>query len=84
MQLLEEKEEERSTKGQAESDNFLFRGQGGVRGYSCVSPELREWFAEELKRDAAILKERRKAREERQLQKKDKPKGKGRDKDGEG
>ena len=68
LQLVEEREEEKTTKSHVESDNFLFRGQGGVRGYNCVSPELREWFADELRRDAAIMKERRKAREERGFQ----------------
>ena len=38
-------------------------GQSNV----MMAPALREWIAEQMKADAAVLKERRKAREERQL-----------------
>ena len=46
-------------------DNHLFRGGGNVSGNFCVQPELKEWIAAELAKESAILKERRKAREER-------------------
>ena len=69
LQLVEERDEKKTTKSHVESDTFLFRGQGGVRGYNCVSPEFQEWFADLFRRDAAIMKERRKAREVRGFQK---------------
>ena len=33
----------------------------------CMNPRLRKWISEQLKIDAAVMKERRKAREERVL-----------------
>ena len=48
-------------------DTHLFLGGGSVRGNTCVQASLAEWLALELSREAAILKERRKAREERNL-----------------
>ena len=38
-----------------------------MRGNTCVQPELSEWLATELAKEAAVLKERRNAREERAL-----------------
>ena len=41
-----------------------------------MSPALREFLAGELQKQAAVLKERRKAREERTLARNPNPKGK--------
>jgi hypothetical protein len=42
-------------------------GTGKVRGNLCVCPALQDWISEELRKESAVLKERRKAREERSL-----------------
>ena len=42
-------------------------GQQRGRGSALVAPELKEWVAERLQKEAAVLKERRKAREEKVL-----------------
>ena len=41
-------------------------GVGGSRGLTVVCPDLRGWIAEELRKESSVLKERRKAREERE------------------
>ena len=45
----------------------LFLGSDRTSGRSLVSPQLQEWIAGKLRDEAAILKERWKGREERQL-----------------
>ena len=48
-----------------------------TRGNVCVCPLLQEWASAQLAKEQALLKERRKAREERDLAKKgNKTKGK--------
>ena len=39
------------------------------RGSLCICPALSEWIAEEIRKNTAVEKERRKARDERSLQK---------------
>ena len=80
VQLLEERHREK--KGADESlDLHLYMGTTSAsRGGVCVCPSLQDFISEELRKEAAVLKERRKAREERELQKGDrtkKKKGKG-------
>ena len=64
-----------------DSDLFLKTTTG--YGATCMSPQLREWISEQMKSEASIMKERRRAREERQLQRAPgdtahaEPKGKG-------
>ena len=80
LQLVEEKVMERALaasankgkdkdKGKTSFDDRiesdLFLGAGESRGNICVCPALRQWIAEEMKAEAAVAKERRKAREER-------------------
>ena len=68
VQLAEEKFKDRLHHGSS-SDAFteatLFSGVNS-RGL-CICPLLNEYIAEELRREAAVSKERRKAREERAL-----------------
>ncbi len=45
----------------------LFLGQDRGRGKALVCPALEEWVADRLKSESAVLKERRKGREERML-----------------
>ena len=45
----------------------LFLGQDRGRGKALVCPSLEEWVADRLKSESAVLKERRKGREERML-----------------
>ena len=68
LQLVEEKYGDRLRS----KDNFSEEGEYFMRtsvGQSnvCMCPALRTWISEEVRSDAAILKERRKAREEREL-----------------
>ena len=74
IQLIEERHKDRG-QGNIDAidggdDHFLFLG-GGIgpmtRQNACVCPLLSEWVAEELRKEAAVMKERRKAREERNL-----------------
>ena len=39
-------------------------------GGDCICPVLQEWIAEKLRKESGVLKERRKAREERDLHQK--------------
>lgn len=90
IQLVEERWKNRAI-GTAEVQEqhlefHLFAGTG-TRGHLCISPELSEWISDELKRESAINKERRKAREERALARSSGGRGRGRgggrkDKDG--
>ena len=48
-------------------ERAVFLGQGKSRGHALVCPDLEAWVAKELSNESAVLKERRKAREERQL-----------------
>ena len=72
FQLCEEKHKHKFTTtggeaGDAFDDQHLFFGTSQTRYEICVCPELSEWIAEELHKEAATNKERRKAREERAL-----------------
>ena len=44
-----------------------FLGTGETKGNLCISPALIDWIADHMKNEAAVAKERRKAREERAL-----------------
>ena len=71
VQLVEEKWKDRilgKTDGDLASEAHLFGGMT-ARCTICVSPELSSWVALELSKESAVLKERRKAREERALAK---------------
>jgi hypothetical protein len=48
------------------SDYHLMSGSK-LRAQLCISPELRAWTASETAKESAVLKERRKPREERTL-----------------
>ena len=45
----------------------LFMGLGRSKNAALVCPALKQYVADEVAKDAAVLKERRKAREERSL-----------------
>ena len=72
LQLWEERYSERlrhmceggSNSGFAQ-ERHLFLGSARASGPSLIMPELAKWVAESLSSEAAILKERRKGREER-------------------
>jgi len=70
LQLVEERHKDRVV-GSVESQDLhrelhLYAG-GSTRGNLCICPALEEWISEQLRHEAAINKERRKAREERLL-----------------
>ena len=44
-----------------------FLGTGETKGNLCISPALMDWTVDQMKNEAAVAKERRKAREERAL-----------------
>ena len=80
IQLIEEKHRDRLLQHQGlvdQGDDInLFTGAPGTRGGACVAPALQSWIAEQLAKESSVLKERRKAREERILAKPKKhPKG---------
>lgn len=54
------------TIGDQQQEAQLFSGVSG-RTPLCISPALQEWVAEEARKESAVLKEQRKAREERAL-----------------
>ena len=79
VQMVEEKWKDRCV-GVADADNgfgemHLFSGKQ-TRGNLCLCPALVGWISDQLKDEAAIGKERRKAREERALVKPKKEGGK--------
>ena len=69
LQLIEEKWKDRfgQSDGSAEDNTHLYLG--AQHGHICVCPALQAHIADELRKEAAVSKERRKAREERQLAK---------------
>ena len=71
VQLVEEKWKDRVAgslpSGDIEHDSHFYLGTSMSRGDLCACPLLQSWIAEQLSAESAILKERRKAREERTL-----------------
>ena len=68
IQMIEEKYAEKMEGEEGHrAEAHLFLGSSSSRGNVCVDPSLRSWIAEEMRGEAAVLKERRKAREERML-----------------
>ncbi|CAK0900955.1 unnamed protein product [Prorocentrum cordatum] len=69
VQLHEERYRERLAPETKDDnlDTHLILGCDLARGNSCVSPQLAEHLKEELTKEWAVAKERRKAREERAL-----------------
>ena len=70
LQAVEERWKDRAIGSneslEAQADIALYAGQQ-TRGNLCICPALAEWISTELRSEAAISKERRKAREERAL-----------------
>ena len=68
LQLAEERQrEKRMAASKTQSyDSHVFLGTSVGQDLCCVCPALQQWVSAELQKEAAILKERRKAREERQ------------------
>ena len=70
VQVTEERHRDKFVaKGSEMDDQHLYMGSQLGRGQVCVCPLLQEWVSEELRKESAVLKERRKAREERTLTK---------------
>ena len=76
LQLLEERQQHASAAHDsvASEEQGLFMGTAAGAGATIISPQLKLWISTEMARDASVLKERRKAREERGLAR---PKAKG-------
>jgi len=67
IQMIEEKYKDKNTSTSSESfEASLYAGVTHRSGL-CISPQLSAWISDELKGEAAVMKERRKAREERAL-----------------
>ena len=67
---MEEKHKDASKKAQGDTatlDSNFYLGTTSTRGAVCICPALQDWISDELRREASIMKERRKAREEREL-----------------
>ena len=78
IQLIEEqqyeamfsgKDKDKGGKMEKDVETSLFFGTQATRGGVCICPALTEWLAKQLQAEAAVSKERRKAREERALRK---------------
>ena len=67
LQILDEKYRDRlaGSSDPSRVDTHLYLGTELARGNCCVCPALQDWMSQELAKEHAILKERRKAREER-------------------
>ena len=77
VQVIEQRFKDRFTEGIGQDyDHYLMSGTPSSQQL-CISPALESWVAAEAARDTAILKERRKAREERNLVKPDDASGAG-------
>ena len=71
IQRIEEKWKTKLAAVDDAGESSLFMGaSGGSRVGSVVSPKLTEWVGAEMHKEAAVAKERRKAREERTLARK--------------
>lgn len=69
LQMIEERYSSRlHGASELSEEAHLFLGTHSSRGNVCMDPALRDWIAGQLRDDASIAKERRKAREERQMQ----------------
>ena len=55
-------------KKATDTSSSYFLGRTRQTGGALVDPELQKWVAERASRDSAVLKEQRKAAEERALQ----------------
>lgn len=71
IQRIEERHKLKITATDDAGESALFMGAGGgMRAGLVVSPKLTEWIGSEMQKEALVAKERRKAREERQLSRK--------------
>ena len=70
IRLIEERHENKLVDVDKHGQNHLISGLDETRGGICLSPALREYVAQELTKESLIMKERRKAREERALARK--------------
>lgn len=70
LQLVEGRHRSKGQQQQAQDvDSHLYIGSSSSsRGGAFAAPEPQGWIAEEVREEAAVLKERRKARAERGLQ----------------
>ena len=71
IQLVEKKHTEKvgsNANTEIVQEQHLFGGHSS-RTNLCICPDLSAWIAEGIKSEAAVMKERRKAHEERALQK---------------
>lgn len=67
LQLLEDRDyqlPDKAATSAAAEESSMYMGRSTAHG-GVVSPDLKDWIAGELAREASVLKERRKAREER-------------------
>ena len=66
-QIGEEKLADRFEDGKDQLSDYYQMAGATHRSQLCICPALKEWCAEEARKETAVLKERRKAREERAL-----------------
>jgi hypothetical protein len=71
LQMCEYKHRERilgrGHLDELQEDAHLYMGTGETRGMLCISPSLLEYVTDEQHKEAAVMKERRKLRDERAL-----------------
>lgn len=71
IQKIEEQHKNKlSAVGDSGESSLFYGSLGGSRTGTVIAPKLAEWIGSEMQKEAAISKERRKAREERALSRK--------------
>ena len=83
-QLVELKYKHKTAGSGYGDEEFLYMGLSETRGFTMIAPSLEEFVSGQMAKEGAVLKEKRKLREEKLLNRRQKPpKGKGKDKGGE-
>ena len=69
LQIAEDKLSHRflDVDGEQGQAGYCLMSGASHKSQLCIAPSLKQWIAGEMQKDAAVLKERRKAREERVL-----------------
>ena len=70
VQVLEEGYKDKFSSNTDVSFDIALMSGTAARSQLCIAPSLSSWVADEARKEVAILKERRKAREEKALLKK--------------
>ena len=67
LQICEDRLAHRFEDAAGDRQDYLLMSGAAHRSQLCICPELTTWIATETQKETAVLKERRKARDERVL-----------------